>query len=969
MTDNLSLKDFCQRLVESGLMTPDEILSFRQKFPSGQRPATGAAMAEAMLQRQRLTPFQAERLMEGKHQHLVLGNNILLEKIGEGGMGEVFRAEHRRMRRVVCVKVLRPSLMTSTSAIRRFQREAQAAAQLIHPNVVTAYDADEAKGIFFLVMEFVEGADLGSIVNQHGPLTVTEALSYIAQAARGLEYAHSKGVIHRDIKPGNLLLDRQGTVRVLDMGLARFDEHYEVENSGSNVSDQLTRENQIVGTVEYMAPEQADDSGQVDRRSDMYSLGCTLYRLLTGHPPYLADTPLKTLMAHRIRPIPSLRAERTDVPEAVDEIYKRMVAKAPADRYQTMGELLQALEPLVGTTGPSTSRSLRGGRRNFDFAVTRTLSIDVPSKREATSDMSAGDARTEQSDDQSVARISAAKSAPQAHLSRFPAVGIDLGTTFSVVAHLDDLGRPHALSNSEGEVITPSMVLFDGDEVVVGKEAVKAMSVAMEQVADCPKRELGQPEYHKQLDGQRLPPEVLQAYVLNKLRQDASRKIGPFRRVVITVPAYFDENRRKATEDAGYMAGFDVLDLINEPTAAALAYAFQRGQFGSAPSSVVERVLVYDLGGGTFDVTVMEIRGNDFITLATDGDVRLGGRDWDQRLLDYVAEQFTRKFGTDPREDPNILGRLWRDCEEAKRTLTARVKTHIICEFHGDSLRLEVSRSLLQELTLDLLERTAFTTRQAMEAAGLKWDQLNHVLLVGGATRMPAVVEMLRNLTGKEPNSSLAPDEVVAHGAALRAGQLLEKFGDRPPRFRIRNVNSHSLGIVGTDSRTGRKQNAILIARNTPLPASVKRIFRTSKPGQTSLHLHIVEGESQLPEECSEIGMCKIRGLPPNLPAQTPLEVRFLYAENGRITVTVQVPGQAIPIEQEIVRVKTLTQVELDRWRERICGLPPRSDSAEREPVITQTLATEDFLPGQVVVDAAGTPEKAKAAEPSPPPG
>ena len=923
MTADLSLKDFCQRLVESELMTPEEILSFRQKFPSGQRPSTAATMAEALVGRHRLTPFQVERLMAGKHLQLVLGNNVLLEKIGEGGMGEVFRAEHRRMRRAVCVKVLRPSLMTSDSAIRRFQREAQAAAQLIHPNVVTAYDADEAKGIFFLVMEFVEGADLGSIVNEHGPLTVGEALSYIAQAARGLEYAHSKGVIHRDIKPGNLLLDRTGTVRVLDLGLARFDEHYESEDS--NPSEQLTRENQIVGTVEYMAPEQADDSGQVDRRSDIYSLGCTLFRLLTGHPPYLADTPIKTLMAHRIRPIPSLRAERTDVSEAIDGLFQRMVAKSPSDRFQTMTELLAALERLQESSSQTSTRVLRGSRGNLDFAVTRTLTVDVPSKRESTSHIVSGDAHTEQSDDRALVRNSLGKAAPQAHLSPYPAVGIDLGTTFSVVAHLDDLGRPSAVSNSEGDVTTPSVVLFDGDEVVVGKEAVKAMSVAMEQVADCPKRELGQPEYHKLLDGQRLPPEVLQAYVLNKLRQDATRKIGAFRKVVITVPAYFDENRRKATEDAGYMAGFEVLDLINEPTAAAIAYAFQRGQGGAVvDAAAVERVLVYDLGGGTFDVTVMEIRGNEFITLATDGDVQLGGRDWDQRLLDYVAEQFMRKFGSDPRDDANVLGRLWRDCEEAKRTLTARLKTHVICEYHGDSLRLEVSRSLLQELTLDLLERTAFTTRQAMQAAGLEWQQLQHVFLVGGATRMPAVVEMLRNLTGKEPNSSLAPDEVVAHGAALHAGQILEKYGDRPPRFQIRNVNSHSLGIVGTDSRTGRKQNAILIARNTPLPASVKRIFRTQKPGQTSLHLQIVEGESQLPEECAEIGLCKIRGLPRNLPAQTPLEVRFLYAENGRITVTVQVPGEARQIEQEIVRAKTLTQAELDRWRGLISGLPPR---------------------------------------------
>jgi molecular chaperone DnaK len=235
-----------------------------------------------------------------------------------------------------------------------------------------------------------------------------------------------------------------------------------------------------------------------------------------------------------------------------------------------------------------------------------------------------------------------------------PAVGIDLGTTYSVVAMLDDLQRPQTLINAEGDMLTPSAVFFEGEHTIVGKEALKAIATEAAQVAECAKRDLGFRVYHKMLGGRQYPPEAIQAWVLNKLRIDAQRQIGDFRQVVITVPAYFDEVRRKATQDAGYMAGFEVLDIINEPTAAAIAFGFQRGFLKPGmDAGPAQRVLVYDLGGGTFDVTVMEIGGRDFVALATDGDVQLGGRDWDQRLVDFVAEEFIRRFRVDPRDDPN----------------------------------------------------------------------------------------------------------------------------------------------------------------------------------------------------------------------------------------------------------------------------------------------------------------------------
>jgi molecular chaperone DnaK len=281
-----------------------------------------------------------------------------------------------------------------------------------------------------------------------------------------------------------------------------------------------------------------------------------------------------------------------------------------------------------------------------------------------------------------------------------PAVGIDLGTTFSVISRLDDLGRPETLINAEGDKITPSVVFFEGEgNVVVGKEAVKALATDAALVAECAKRDLGSRFFGRPLGGRRYPPEAIQAWVLNKLRADAHRQIGPFSRAVITVPAYFDEVRRKATMDAGYIAGLEVLDIINEPTAAAVAFGFQQGFLRpDRDAGEPKNILVYDLGGGTFDVTVMEIGGKNFNALATDGDVMLGGKDWDQRLVDWVAAEFIRKFGLDPREEANVHGRLWRECEDAKRTLSARTKANIACDYRGHAARVEVTRAQFQEI-------------------------------------------------------------------------------------------------------------------------------------------------------------------------------------------------------------------------------------------------------------------------------
>ncbi len=344
----VSLEQLVKRLEDSGILAGDTLQDF---IPPKAAPKDCQELLRKLIRKRKLTKFQAEQVWQGKGKSLVLGNYLLLEKIGEGGMGAVYKAEHRRMKRIVAVKMLPATMLNNPAAAARFQREVEAAAKLDHPNIVAAFDADNADGVHLLVMQYVAGADLSALVKRSGPLPVAQAVNCILQAARGLELAHRKGVVHRDIKPANLLLDSEGTVKILDMGLARIDS---VGDAAPQAD--LTNTGTIMGTVDYMAPEQALDTKQADTRSDIYSLGCTLFYLLTGKSVYhQADTLIKKILAHRESPIPSIGAIRPDVPEQVEIVFSKMVAKNAADRQQTMTEIIADLEQWTSHQGPAVN--------------------------------------------------------------------------------------------------------------------------------------------------------------------------------------------------------------------------------------------------------------------------------------------------------------------------------------------------------------------------------------------------------------------------------------------------------------------------------------------------------------------------------------------------------------------------------------------------------------------------------------
>lgn len=523
-----------------------------------------------------------------------------------------------------------------------------------------------------------------------------------------------------------------------------------------------------------------------------------------------------------------------------------------------------------------------------------------------------------------------------------PTVGIDLGTTFSVVAYQDQNGNPQTILNMEGDLTTPSAVYFDDAAVVVGKEAIKAAAFEPDAVAQFAKRDMGKPEYHASIRGVKLPPEVIQAAILKKLKRDAEMKLGRVRDAVITVPAFFNEPRRKATMDAGRLAGLNVVDIINEPTAAAIAYGIHAGFLspaGQAPQK--EIVLVYDLGGGTFDATLMEIDGPTFTALATDGDVHLGGIDWDRRIVDFVADSFQEEHGVDLRQDRTTLQELMLEAEDAKRALTSRENVTIRYSHDGRRIQSVLTRDEFETITSDLLQRTIFTVGKLLRDARRSWRDLTRVLLVGGSTRMPMIQRALEGESGMSVDRSLSPDEAVAHGAAIYAGLLKQGVKASDRNLAVKNVNSHDLGVLAWEKATGMPRRRVMIPRNTTLPARSKSPFVTHRENQRKVIVNVIEGGDDSGKNSTSIGKCLVTDLPPNLPRQTPVVVQFVYGTNGRLSVSASLPTIGKEVTMAIERTSGMSKSLLESWEQRI--------------------AADDYFPSANVTD---TPRPA-AARPS----
>lgn len=513
------------------------------------------------------------------------------------------------------------------------------------------------------------------------------------------------------------------------------------------------------------------------------------------------------------------------------------------------------------------------------------------------------------------------------------AIGIDLGTTHSAMTVVDETGRPKMIMNSDGKSITPSVVLFRGDGVIVGDRAKRAAIAEKDNVTMFAKRHICELDWEfTDGEGRVHGPEEISALILRKMKNDAESELGAeVKEAVITVPAYFADMERERTKTAGELAGLKVSRMINEPTAAAIAY-------GLESAGQEKLAMVYDLGGGTFDVTIIKVAGQEIQVVTSDGNKFLGGVDFDNSLVEYFAEQFEEMHGINPLKDLRAYQDFYIRAEGAKIDLSADTVTYVSLSASGKSMDIELEREQFENLIRPRLQNTIDVAQEALDAAGekfekkLTWGDIDAVLLVGGSTRIPLVRGMVEELTGKKAEAGINPDEVVAIGASIVAAhesgkQVVDANLDALPSLEIKDITAHALGTEALHLETKKEYNAIIIPKDSEVPAEGSETFSTVEDNQTVVQLTVLQGEDEDPQYCTVIGRKEgymLDGIPPMPAGEAEIEVTMSYDKEGIVHLTAKELSTGKKLDIDIENPSLLSKKEQKKIAKRIAGMTVR---------------------------------------------
>ncbi len=497
------------------------------------------------------------------------------------------------------------------------------------------------------------------------------------------------------------------------------------------------------------------------------------------------------------------------------------------------------------------------------------------------------------------------------------AVGIDLGTTYSCLSYLNEHGEPITVPNKDGELSTPSVVLFDGDHVIVGTEALRNSIRHPDKVVVHAKRYMGNPNHRWKIGGKSYSPVDISMFILKSMLDSARERIGDIERAVITVPAQFSDVQRQATAEAGKRAGLKHVDIINEPVAAALCFVLGTEGIWFTELATAQTIMVVDLGGGTFDLSLVRYQKNEVRVIASGGDLHLGGLDWNKALEVAIGKQFQKEFGIDPTKDRESAQALALEAEQTKRSLSVRPKAALTCASGGQRKTYQVELEQFERLTKDLVDRSESLTLDLLKEHNHGWAKIDVVLTTGGSSRMPMIRSLFKRLSGRTLNTSLSPDQSIAHGATYYAGMLLSNStfaqsilnptaAARLKQFKQHSATARALGVLIRDTDTQTRVPHYILPANTPLPASVTQIYGTVSYNQRRVHLRIVESGTAADAQFVELGMCKVDPLPENLPEATEIEVTIRYDEQARVHVEAKVLKTGQVAQTEIVRPENM---------------------------------------------------------------